>query len=150
MMEIKIKLDGGHMPSKKHASDFCYDLVATSCEEVAPNVYKYDLGVSFQLENHESEYIHAHDILFGIGIRPRSSIWKTGMVLANSIGTVDEDYTGHVSAVFYHVFPNMPKYEVGDRVCQMYAEIQPDIKFKVVDTLDKTERGDGGYGSTGK
>ncbi len=45
-MEVKIKFfsENAKMPTKAHNDDFCYDLVATSCEEVAPNIYKYGLG----------------------------------------------------------------------------------------------------------
>jgi hypothetical protein len=38
------------IPFKKHDSDFCYDVVATSCEEVTRNVYRYGLGIAFQIE----------------------------------------------------------------------------------------------------
>ena len=72
------------------------------------------------------------------------------MVLSNCIGTVDEDFTGEVSAVFYHVLPNMPRYKVGDRVCQMKIGFTLPIEFEYVGELSETERSDGGYGSTGK
>ena len=44
----------------------------------------------------------------------------------------------------------MPKYKVGDRVCQLNIDIAPKIEFVEVDALDDTTRGDGGYGSTGQ
>ena len=72
------------------------------------------------------------------------------MVLANSCGTVDYGYTGEVCAFFYHVMPNMPKYEPGDRVAQMKIGFTVPIEFVEVKELDETERGDGGFGSTGK
>jgi dUTP pyrophosphatase len=72
------------------------------------------------------------------------------MVLSNCIGTIDESYTGEVSAVFYHIMPNMPKYEVGDRIGQIKIGVTFPIEFVEVDELDKTARGDGGYGSTGR
>lgn len=83
-------------------------------------------------------------------LRPRSSVWKTGMVLSNCIATIDEGFTGEISAVFYHVMPNMPRYKVGDRVCQIHFDVCVDIEFKEVDTLEETERGANGYGSTGR
>ena len=148
-------------PFKKYDTDFCYDMVAVSEEEIAPNVWKYRLGLAMQVERGIEELIKVKnhkeyfDFLFSeiklsIDIRPRSSIWKTGMVLSNSTGTVDEDFTGEVSAVFYHVLPNMPRSKVGDRVCQMKIGFTLPIEFEEVDELSKTERSDGSYGSTGK
>lgn len=147
-MKVKLlKMDEKAVtPFKKYDTDFCYDMVAVSEEEIAPNVWKYRLGLAMQLEHG----IEISDIRLSIDIRPRSSVWKTGMVLSNCIGTVDEDFTGEVSAVFYHVLPNMPRYKVGDRVCQMKIGFTLPIEFEYVDELQKTERSDGSYGSTGK
>ena len=162
-MKVKIKKisEKAVTPFKKYDTDFCYDMVAVSEEEIAPNVWKYRLGLAMQVERGIEEIIKVKkhkeyfDFLFSeiklsIDIRPRSSVWKTGMVLSNCIGTVDEDFTGEVSAVFYHLFTNMPRYKVGDRVCQMKIGFTLPIEFEYVDELQKTERSDGSYGSTGK
>lgn len=98
------------MPTKAYDDDFCYDCYAVSEEEVAPNVWKYGLGFALQIDG-----IKPKDINRCLTFRPRSSIWKTGMVLSNSIGTIDEGYTGEISAVFYHVLPDLPRYKVGDK-----------------------------------
>jgi dUTP pyrophosphatase len=174
-MKVKVKKisKGAVLPYKKYNPDFCYDVVATSCEEVAPNVYKYGLGLAFQIERGIEEIeactrfvmdggcevgvvssrkmdMWRSPLDLSIDFRPRSSVWQTGMVLSNCIGTIDESYTGEVSAVFYHIMPNMPKYEVGDRIGQIKIGVTFPIEFVEVDELDKTARGDGGYGSTGK
>lgn len=147
------------IPYKTYEKDFCYDVVATSCEEVAPNVYKYGIGLAFQINRKsdnplimvDTEYMRINQpLLLDIDLRPRSSVWKTGMVLSNCEGTVDELYTGEASAVFYHVMPNMPKYEVGDRIGQIKLGFTLPIEFIEVKELEHTVRGDGGYGSTGK
>lgn len=165
-MKVKVKKLNplAKLPYKKYDSDFCFDVYATSCEEVAPNVYKYGLGLAFQIERggedvmilgnvyHESRMsIDTSKMLlkFDIDVRPRSSVWKTGMVLSNSVGTLDENYTGEVSAVFYHVLPNMPKYNVGDRIGQCKIGFTLPIDFIEVEELNGTDRADGGYGSTG-
>lgn len=132
------------VPQKAHHDDFCYDVVAVSCEQIAPNVYKYGTGLAFEVENLYGAYN------VSIDLRPRSSVWKTGMVLSNCCGTIDEGYRGEVCAVFYHVMPNLPKYEVGDRIGQIKIGFTEPMSFKVVTELGNTERGDGGYGSTGK
>jgi dUTP pyrophosphatase len=178
-MKVKVKKisEGAVLPYKKYNEDFCYDVVATSCEEVAPNVYKYGLGLAFQIERRTEKIccgkaimgidfegkrtvmdiekdtfvnFQYSDLNLSLDFRPRSSVWQTGMVLSNCTGTIDELYTGEVSAVFYHIMPNMPKYEVGDRIGQIKIGMTFPIEFVEVEELDKTARGAGGYGSTGK
>lgn len=146
-MEVKIKklTPDATVPFKTYEKDFCYDCVAVSCEEVAPNVYKYGLGLAFEIDR-ELKYSGLNICL---DFRPRSSVWKTGMILSNCEGTVDELYRGEVCAVFYHVMPNMPKYEVGDKIIQFKLGLTEPLLFDVVDELSETERGAGGYGSTG-
>ncbi|NCU27775.1 hypothetical protein EOM86_13840 [Candidatus Nomurabacteria bacterium] len=162
------KLDGrAVVPFKKHESDFCYDMTAISEEEVAPDVWCYGTGLSFEIQRGR-EYLckkysggiyhgnFANFISFGdsdmnlsIDIRARSSIWKTGMVLCNSVGTVDEDYRGEVKFYFYWVKKNLPRYKVGDRIGQMKIGSAFPIEFEEKDSLDDTERGVDGFGSTG-
>jgi dUTP pyrophosphatase len=72
------------------------------------------------------------------------------MVLSNCEGTIDEIYRGQVFAVFYHVMPNLPRYEVGDKIGQLKLGVTLAMDFEVVDELGNTERGSGGYGSTGR
>lgn len=135
-------------PFKKYNDDFCYDVVATSCTEIAPNIYKYGIGMAFQIDRFGD--VPVAPMNFSIDLRPRSSVWKTGMVLSNSVGTIDETYTGEVSAIFYHLFPDMPIYKVGERIGQIKIGLTHTIKFVEVDELDSTMRGAGGFGSTGK
>ena len=85
-----------------------------------------------------------------IDVRPRSSVWETGLVLANAEPTIDEGYTGEVMLTFYHVLPDMPAYKPGDRIGQMKIGFTVPIDFEWVDEFKETERGAGGYGSTGK
>ena len=101
-MKVKLKKmdEKAVTPFKKYDTDFCYDMVAVSEEEIAPNVWKYRLGLAMQVERGIEELIKVKkhkeyfDFLFSeiklsIDIRPRSSVWKTGMVLSNSTGTVN-------------------------------------------------------------
>lgn len=150
IMKVKVKKlnENAVIPFKTYEKDFCYDVVAVSEEEVAPNVWKYGIGLAFQIDR-ESLFGHRY-LNLSIDLRPRSSVWKTGMVFSNCEGTIDELYTGEVSAVFYHVFPNMERYHVGDRIGQIKIGVTLPIEFEVVEELDDTERGVGSYGSTGK
>lgn len=86
------------LPFKKYSSDFCYDCVATSREKIFPGVYKYGLGFALQVIRDENV---SPDTRIAFDIRPRSSIYKTGMILSNSVGTVDENYTNEISAIFF-------------------------------------------------
>ena len=151
------------VPFKTYPEDFCYDVVATSEQEIAPNVWKYGIGLAFEIQGKPEDLVvenefgkellripQGRDWNVSIDLRPRSSIWKTGMVLSNAVGTIDELYRGEVSAVFYHVFPGMPRYRVGDRIGQIKLGFTLPIEFEEVDELGRTLRGDGGYGSTGR
>lgn len=147
IVKVKKTNEKAVLPAKTYEKDFCYDCVATSCEQIAPNVYKYGLGLAFEID---TEDCFDDGVIFSLDFRPRSSIWKTGMILSNCIGTIDELFRGEVSAVFYHIMPNMPKYEVGDRIGQIKLGATEKLEFIEVDELDETERGNGSYGSTGR
>lgn len=151
-MKVKFKKlnEKAVMPYKAHDDDFCYDLVATSCEEIAPNVYKYGTGLALQINEGSRRMSARRGAVLSVDARPRSSVWKTGMVLSNCTGTIDAGYTGEITAVFYHVMPDMPRYKVGDRVCQLHFDNCHGMAFFQRDTLNETKRGAGGYGSTGK
>ena len=148
-MKVKVKKlnENAVIPFKTYDDDFCYDVVAVSEEEVAPNIWKYGIGLAFQIDR-DSLFAHRY-LNLSIDLRPRSSVWKTGMVFSNCEGTIDELYTGEVFAVFYHVFPNMGRYKVGQRIGQIKIGITTPIEFVIVDELDETERNSGSYGSTG-
>jgi len=160
-MKVKFKKlrENAKLPTKAHEDDFCYDVYACDCEEVAPNVYKYPLGFALQIDKDDTvgaahfgyeSFCGWEDMILSIDFRPRSSVWKTGMSLCNCEPTIDRGYTGEIALFFYHVMPNMPKYEPGDRVAQMKIGFTVPIEFVEVEELDETERGDGGFGSTGK
>lgn len=160
-MKVKFKKydKDARIPEKAYAKDFCYDVYAISEEEIAPNVWKYGFGFGLQierdielLEDNAIKYLDlkSSPVNLSIDIRPRSSVWKTGMVLSNCEGTGDEGYTNSYSAVFYHVMPDMPRYRVGDKIAQLKIGITFPIKFVEVEEFDETERGMRGYGSSGK
>ena len=169
MESIKVKIkklnDKAVIPSQAREGDFCYDVVAISEEEVAPNVWRYGLGLAYEIKRTDFyiAYIPVDialrqgvvldlDILkLSIDFRPRSSVWKTGMILSNCVGTLDEFYRGEMMAVYYHIFPNMPRYKVGDKIGQIKLGITLPIKFEEVEEINmNTERGTGGFGSTDK
>ena len=79
---------------------------------------------------------------------PRSSIRKTDLILSNSVGVIDSGYRGEIQATFKR--SGVYAYAVGDRIAQIMIIPHPDIQFEEADELSDTERGEGGFGSTGK
>ena len=84
---------------------------------------------------------------------PRSSIRKTDLSLSNSVGVIDSGYRGEIQATFNQ--KSLSKdgqilYGVGDRICQLMIIPHPHVDFIEVQELNNTERGEGGFGSTGK
>jgi dUTP pyrophosphatase len=140
MIKVKIKLlhPEAKIPVRFNETDACYDVYATSIAHIGHDRYEYGLGFSLELPPNTQ-----------LDLRSRSSIYKTGMILSNSIGTGDEDYRGEYKAIFYHLIQSLPKYEVGDRILQIQLRSREDVKFIPSLELGETKRGDGGYGSTG-
>lgn len=151
-MKVKIKKThpNAQIPFKHYEDDHCYDCIATSCEEIAPNVYKYGLGIAVQIDSEYIRVMRKGGYVLSFDLRARSSIHKTGMILSNGTGTIDEGYTNEISAVFYHVVPSLPRYKEGDRICQIKIGMTPKTDFIEVNELEERERGLNGYGSTDK
>ncbi|MEG0198936.1 MAG: hypothetical protein RR676_17605, partial [Acinetobacter sp.] len=88
---------------------------------------------------------------------PRSSNTKKDLVLGNSVGVVDSGYRGEVVFKFRPVMPldrdiefGPREYEVGDRIGQVIILPYPEIEFLEVDEMSSSDRGVGGFGSTGE
>lgn len=151
-MKVKLKKvnDDAKLPVKSKKGDLCYDVWAVSEEEVAPNVWRYGLGFKYEIVRDQELLAAGDGINISIDLRPRSSVWKTGMVLSNCEGTLDEFYRGEAMAVFYHIMPDMPRYKVGERIGQIKLGFTIPMEFEFVDEINEnTDRGDGGFGSTG-
>lgn len=142
IIKYKKLSDNAKAPFRKHSEDAGFDLVATSVKyHEADGKYEYGLGVAFDIPKG-----------YWGDLRSRSSIHKTGMVLSNSCGVLDRNYRGEVKAFFYKVGKHVKPYEVGDRILQLIiANADPEeVEFVEVDDLEESNRGDGGFGSTGK
>ena len=82
---------------------------------------------------------------------PRSSISKTGLRLANSVGIIDSGYRGELTAFVDNVYESVWPIECGVRLFQICTpDLSPFCRVELVDELDETSRGAGGFGSTGK
>ena len=83
-------------------------------------------------------------------IRPRSGLAiKKGITVMNTPGTIDPDYTGDVGVILVNISNEDFVVQPGDRIAQMVINKFEQAKFEVVEELDETERGEGGYGHTG-
>ncbi|MFT4090408.1 MAG: dUTP diphosphatase [Asticcacaulis sp.] len=88
---------------------------------------------------------------FEIQVRPRSGLaLKHGITCLNSPGTVDSDYRGEVGVILINLGADDFVIRRGDRIAQMIVARHARIEWDVVDDLDETARGAGGFGSTGK
>ena len=82
---------------------------------------------------------------------PRSSISKTDLTLRNSVGIIDSGYRGEITFKFNNILmSSCEPYNVKERIGQLIIMPYPIIEFEEVEELSTTERGEGGYGSTGK
>jgi dUTP pyrophosphatase len=153
-MKVKIKKlhPNAVIPAYAKSGDAGMDLVATKIIKDTPEQITYGTGLSMEIP----------EGFVGL-VFPRSSIRKTGLQLSNSVGVIDSGYRGEIQATFNKVFGGERYYDetkntedtsnifykLGDRVCQIMIIPHPTIEFEEVDELSDTERGIGGFGSTG-
>jgi len=88
---------------------------------------------------------------FEAQIRPRSGLAiKSGITVLNSPGTIDADYRGEICAIMINLSDSDFVINDGDRICQMVISRHEKAEWVVVDNLEVTGRGSGGFGHTGK
>ena len=139
-MKVKIKKlhPDAVIPKYAKLGDAGMDLVAISEEWNDTNtMVTYDTGLSMEIPE---GYV---GLLF-----PRSSIVKTELELANSVGVIDSGYRGPIMFKFRYNQEGMV-YDVGDRIGQILILPYPQVEFEEVEELSSSERGEGGFGSTG-
>lgn len=84
-------------------------------------------------------------------VRPRSGLAiKKGITVLNSPGTIDADYRGEICVILINLSKQDFEINDGDRIAQMVISRHEKAEWEEVDILDETERGAGGFGSTGK
>lgn len=140
-MKVKIKrLDkSAVIPKYAKEGDAGLDLTATA--------YKI---------NEKGQYVYTSDLALEIPdgyvglLFPRSSICKKDLEMTNSVGVIDSNYRGPIKSVFNPTCEDPEIYELGERFAQLIIIPYPKIEFEEVEELSETNRGTGGYGSTGK
>lgn len=141
-IELPIQLeDGAQVPTYAHDSDAAADMYAMEDVEVPAhfNGVPVKTGVHIQLPEGWVAFI-----------LPRSSIGaKTPLRLSNSAGVIDSGYRGEVRALYDNISDEPYQIHKGDRIAQML--VMPSYRFKanIVDSLEDSDRGEAGFGSTG-
>jgi dUTP pyrophosphatase len=142
-IELPIKLEeGAQVPTYAHDTDAAADLYALEDTNLNAHTYgnKIRTGVSIQLPEGWLALI-----------LPRSSMGtKTTFRLSNSVGLIDSGYRGELGVIYDNTSDMDSFIRKGDRIAQLL--VMPSYRFqaKVVDSLEDSDRGEGGFGSTGK
>ena len=151
MLEVKIKKlhKDAVIPKYETTGSVGMDLTATSKEYDEYGNVVFGTGIAIQIPDG-----------YYADLRPRSSISKYDLVLANSIGTIDSDYRGELILKFkptlrkstwnngVYETDEVKEYEIGDRIAQIVILPYPQISFLEVEELSNTDRGTCGFGST--
>jgi len=151
MLDIKIKPthDNFKHPIKGSEHAACWDVYAAEIAQLNYNKYEVNLGFATEIP----------DTYKGV-IVPRSSITKANLIMQNSPAQIDSDYRGDWKVVFKvlptHKFIEKElelewefPYNIGDRVAQIYFEEVKPFEFNLVSSLPDSDRGTGGFGSSG-
>ena len=116
-----------------------------------------DLTIDREIENTSFSVSYGFGIAMEIPqgyvglVFPRSSVRNQDLILSNCVGVIDSGYRGELQATFKKTNGlDSIKYKVGERGAQILILPYPRIEFNEAETLSNSERGDGGFGSTGK
>lgn len=141
-MKLKIKQINKEaiMPKFMHNSDAGMDVC--SCEDYELQIgerHIFDIGFAMQVP-----------IGYEIQVRARSGLaCKNGITVANGIGTIDAGYTNSIGVCLINLSDKVFKISKGDRIAQLVINKIEQPEIELVEELDKTDRGEGGFGSTG-
>lgn len=140
-MKVKLKKlnENVKLPVYAKTGDAGLDIKATRIE--SENNYSITYGTDLCIE-----------IPFGyVGlVFPRSSVRNYDLILSNCVGVIDSGYRGEIMATFKKTKLDGMYYDVDDKVMQIIILPYPSIEFEFTDELSETERGEGGFGHTGK
>ena len=143
MIRVKVKKlrDEAIIPSYAHDGDACVDLYSLEETVINPLDRKLILtGLSMAIPK-------GYEGL----IRPRSgNALKRGITVLNTPGTIDSNYRGEIGVILYNTTRDPIYIHAGDRIAQMTFKEVTQVDFDICDELDETDRGSGGFGSTGR
>ncbi len=144
-LEVTVKkLSGdGTIPQKMTTQAAGYDIYSANKETLTlkkGSILTVPTGIAISLpENYEAQ------------IRPRSGLAaKHGIGVLNSPGTIDSDYRGEIKVILFNFGDNDYFISNNMRIAQMVISKCEQVNFKLVEELDETDRGSGGFGCTGR
>ncbi len=141
-MQIKFTLDAGaYAPEKAHTADAGYDLRATHDGRIIDccnDGTVFDTGVHVAIPEGYVGYVQGRS---GLNIN-RGIICPTG--------TIDAGFTGSIKVKLYNMGDDTYQVHAGDKIAQLIIQPLADCELVEADTLEETERGDSGFGSTGR
>jgi dUTP pyrophosphatase len=141
-MKVRVKKlhPGAVVPKYAKPGDAGLDLTAISKEyDAANDLVVFGTGLAVEIPE---GYV---GLIF-----PRSSICKTPLILSNSVGVIDSGYRGEIKFMFRPIDRPRKNYEVGDRIGQLIIMPFPQVELVEAEELSSSERGTGGFGSSGK
>lgn len=124
-------------PYKERQSDSGFDLTLIKKIKNIGNVELYDTGIKVQIDKG-----------YYLDLVPRSSIIKSGYIMANSIGIIDFEYTGNIKVPLIKVDKNKPDLILPMRLVQLIPRKIEHFDLVEVKSFEKTDRNDNGFGST--
>lgn len=137
--KFKKNIEGAYAPFKNRPSDTGFDLHAIKLKSIKGNVHYLDTGISVEPPPG-----------FYFDIVPRSSLSKTGWMLANSVGIIDASYRGNIIIALIKVDSNAKDLELPLRLVQLIPrQLIYMNHVEISDFDERTVRGDGGFGSSG-
>lgn len=145
-LKILNPLIGDTFPLPQYATEGSAGLDLRACIETAVTIHPgethlIDTGLS----------IFVKDPNYAATILPRSGLGhKHGIVLGNLVGLIDSDYQGPLMISCWNRGSDAYTIEPGERIAQLVILPVVQAQFEIVDEFEQTERGDGGFGSTGK
>lgn len=141
---VKISMEKGAedlFPAKAHPGDAAWDLRSRVDTEL-PVGRSTAVPTGIRMELPEN---------FEVQIRPRSGLaLKYDLMLTNSPGTIDSGYRGEVAVIMYNGGVTPYRIRRGDRIAQMVICRLPEVLLEQTSELSESDRGTGGFGSTGK
>ena len=136
--KLELKFIGDYTPKYATKGSAGFDLICPVKTRVFPGeLVKIDMRLKFEIP--KGYYLE---------IVPRSSLAKTGLVLANSVGIIDSDYRQSLFAVLRNLSKTKVIIKGGDRILQAILKPVEQVTLKKVNEIEDTTRG--GYGSTGR
>jgi dUTP pyrophosphatase len=142
MIEVKQQIlcqveDKAFLPKRANPTDAGADLMSTENLEIYPDEQKMvDTGVAVKIPEGYAGFVFN-----------RSSQGKKGITIPHSVGVIDSDYRGNIKVLLKNISQDRYEIKRGDRIAQLV--IMPVLLSTFVDAWNDTERGTGGFGSTG-